>query len=128
MLLLQSPFAVKIRLRGFLPVSLCRAELLGVLGLECFLRAIVGLWALSRANLLQSVHDRQAHFWRRRPDGFAVNKTEHYHLCARVQARRKLLRLKEWQRVAELQNLAVTQGLKKIFKDTQCTVEQDNRM
>ena len=59
-------------------VSLCRAELLvlGVLGLECFLRAIVGLWALLRANLLKSEHDLQARFWRRRPDGFAVNKTE----------------------------------------------------
>ena len=70
--------------------------------------------------------DRQARFWRRRPDGFAVKEKEHM-VC--------ILEFKgvsntgekcviETQKLAEIQQLAVTQGLEKRFTDTQWTVEQ----
>ena len=65
--------------------------------------------------------DRQARFWRCRPDGFAVNETEHVisilefkgirHGCHSEQY------VSETQKLAEIQHLPVTQGLKKLFKN-----------
>ena len=65
--------------------------------------------------------DRQARFWRRRPDGFAVNEKEHiiYILEFKRVSDKGEKYVSETQKLAEIQHLAVTQGLKKLFKDTQ---------
>jgi hypothetical protein len=70
--------------------------------------------------------DRQARFWRRRPDGFAVNEQEHiiYVLEFKRVSDAGQEYVTETQQLAEAQHLAVTQGLQKLFKDTQWTVEQ----
>jgi ribonuclease HI len=70
--------------------------------------------------------DRQARFWRRRPDGFAVNEKEHviYVLEFKRVADNGEKYVSETQKLAETQHLAITQGLKRLFKDTQWTVEQ----
>ena len=69
--------------------------------------------------------DRQARFWRRRPDGFAVNEKEHviYVLEFKRVADNGEKYVSETQKLAETQHLAITQGLKRLFKDTQWTVE-----
>ena len=69
--------------------------------------------------------DRQARFWRRRPDGFAVNEQEHiiYVLEFKRVSDAGQEYVTESQQLAEAQHLAVTQGLQKLFKDTQWTVE-----
>ena len=70
--------------------------------------------------------DRQARFWRRRPDGFAVNEKEHiiYVLEFKRVSDAGHEYVAETQKLAEAQHLAVTQGLQKLFKDTQWTVAQ----
>ena len=70
--------------------------------------------------------DRQARFWRRRPDGFAVNEKEHiiYVLEFKRVSDTGQEYVTEAQQLAEAQHLAVTQGLQGLFKDTQWTVEQ----
>ena len=70
--------------------------------------------------------DRQARFWRSRPDGFAVNEKEHiiYVLEIKRVSDTGERYVSENQKLAEIQHLAVTQGLKRMFKDTQWTVEQ----
>ena len=70
--------------------------------------------------------DRQARFWRRRPDGFAVNEKEHiiYVLEFKRVSDAGHEYVPETQQLAEAQYLAVTEGLQKLFKDTQWTVEQ----
>ena len=70
--------------------------------------------------------DRQARFWRRRPDGFAVNEKEHiiYVLEFKRVSDTGQEYVTETQQLAEAQHLAVTQGLQGLFKDTQWTVEQ----
>ena len=70
--------------------------------------------------------DRQARFWRRRPDGFVVNEKEHiiYVLEFKRVSDAGQEYVSETQQLAEAQHLAVTQGLQKLFKDTQWTVEQ----
>ena len=73
--------------------------------------------------------DRQARFWRRRPDGFAVHEEEHiiYILEFKRVSDTGERCVSERQKLAETQHLAdvaVAQGLKKLFKDTQWTVEQ----
>jgi len=69
--------------------------------------------------------DRQSRFWRRRPDGFVVNEREHVYILEfkRVSDTGEQY-VSETQKLAEIQHLAVTQGLKRLFKDTQWTVEQ----
>ncbi len=69
--------------------------------------------------------DRQARFWRRRPDGFVVNEKEHiiYVLEFKRVSDTGHEYVAETQQLAEAQHLAVTQGLRKLFKDTQWTVE-----
>jgi hypothetical protein len=70
--------------------------------------------------------DRQTRFWRRRPDGFAVNEKEHI-ICVlefkRVSDAGHEY-VSETQQLPEAQHLAVSQGLQKLFKDTQWTVDQ----
>ena len=70
--------------------------------------------------------DRQTRFWRRRPDGFAVNEKEHiiYVLEFKRVSDAGHEYVAETQKLAEAQHLAVTQGLQKLFKDTQWTVAQ----
>ena len=70
--------------------------------------------------------DRQARFWRSRPDGFAVNEKEHiiYVLEIKRVSDTGERYVSENQKLAEIQHLAVTQALKRRFKDTQWTVEQ----
>ena len=70
--------------------------------------------------------DRQARFWRRRPDGFAVNEKEHviYVLEFKRVTDNGEKYVSETQKLAETQYLVITQGLKRLFKDTQWTVEQ----
>ena len=70
--------------------------------------------------------DRQARFWRRRPDGFAVNEKEHiiYVLEFKRVSDTGQEYVTETQQLAEAQHLAVTQVLQGLFKDTQWTVEQ----
>jgi hypothetical protein len=70
--------------------------------------------------------DRQARFWRRRPDGFAVDEKEHiiYVLEFKRVSDVGQEYVAETQQLAEAQHLAVTQGLQKLFKDTHWTVEQ----
>jgi hypothetical protein len=69
--------------------------------------------------------DRQARFWRRRPDGFTVNEKEHifYVLEFKRVSDTGQEYVTETQELAEVQHLAVTQGLQKLLKDTQWTVE-----
>ena len=59
-------------------------------------------------------------------DGFAVNEKEHviYVLEFKPVSDAGERHVAETQRLAELQHLAVTQGLKKLLKNTQWTVEQ----
>ena len=63
--------------------------------------------------------DRQARFWRRRPDGFAVNEKEHiiYILEFKRVSDKGEKYVSETQKLAEIQHLAVTQGLKKLKED-----------
>ena len=70
--------------------------------------------------------DRQTRFWRRRPDGFTVNEKEHiiYVLEFKRVSDTGQEYVTETQQLAEVQNLAVTPDLQKLFKDTQWTVEQ----
>ena len=70
--------------------------------------------------------DRQARFWSRRPDGFAVNEKEHviYVLEFKRVVDTGEKYVSETQKLAETQHLVITQGLKRLFKDTQWTVEQ----
>ena len=70
--------------------------------------------------------DRQARFWRRRPDGFAVNEKEHviYILEFKRVSDTGDHYVSETQKLAEIQHLDVTQDLKGLFKDTQWTVDQ----
>jgi hypothetical protein len=69
--------------------------------------------------------DIQARFWRRRPDGFAVNEKEHviYVLEFKRASDVRDQYVAETQKLAETQHLVVTQGLKSLFKGTQWTVE-----
>jgi hypothetical protein len=70
--------------------------------------------------------DRQARFWRRRPDGFEVNEKEHI-ICVlefKQVSDAGQEYVAETQQLAEAQHFAVTQGLQKLLKDTQWTVEQ----
>ena len=59
--------------------------------------------------------DRQARFWRHRPDGFAVNEKEHiiYVLEFKRVSDAGQEYVAETQQLAEAQHLAVTQGLQK---------------
>ncbi len=70
--------------------------------------------------------DRQARFWRRRPDGFTVNEKEHviYVLEFKRMTDTGEKYVSEPQKLAETQHVVITQGLKRLFKDTQWTVEQ----
>ena len=70
--------------------------------------------------------DKQARFWRRRPEGCTVNEREHviYILEFKGVSDAGDQYVSETQKLAEIQHLAVTQGLKSLFKDTQWTVEQ----
>jgi hypothetical protein len=70
--------------------------------------------------------DRQARFWRHRPDGFAVNEKEHiiYVLEFKRVSDTGHEYVTETQQLPEAQHLVVTQGLQKLFKDTQWTVTQ----
>ena len=70
--------------------------------------------------------DRQARFWRRRPDGFTVNEKDHiiYVLDFKRVSDAGHEYVTETQQLAEAQHLPVTQGLQKLFKDTQWAVEQ----
>ena len=65
--------------------------------------------------------DKQARFWKRRPDGFAVNEREHviYILEFKRVSDTSEQYVSETQKLAEIQHLAVTQGLKSLFKGTQ---------
>ena len=70
--------------------------------------------------------DRQARFWRRRPDGFTVNEKEHviYVFEFKRVTDTGEMYVSETQKLAQIQHLAITQGLKRLFKDTQWTVQQ----
>ncbi len=65
--------------------------------------------------------DRQARFWRRRPDGFFVNEKEHiiYVLEFKRVSDTGQEYVTETQQLTEDQHLVITQGLQKLFKDTQ---------
>ena len=54
--------------------------------------------------------DRQARFWRRRPDGFAVNEKEHviYVLEFKRVADTGVKYVSETQKLVEIQHLAIT--------------------
>ncbi len=69
--------------------------------------------------------DRQARFWRHRPDGFTVNEKEQviYVLEFKRVTDTGEKYVSETQKLAETQHLVITQGLKRLFKDTQWTVE-----
>jgi hypothetical protein len=60
--------------------------------------------------------DRQARFWRRRPDGFAINEKEHiiYVLEFERVSDAGHEYVSETQQLAEAQPLAVTQDLQKV--------------
>ena len=64
--------------------------------------------------------DRQARFWRCRPDGFAVIEKEHviYILEFERVSDTGEQYVSETQKLVEIQHLTVTQDLKKLFKDT----------
>ena len=70
-------------------------------------------------------NDRQARFWRRRPDGFAVNEKEHviYVLEFKRVVDTGEKYVSETQKLVETQHLDIPQGLQRLFKDTQWTVE-----
>ena len=70
--------------------------------------------------------DRQARLWSRRPDGFAVNEKEYviYVLEFKRVTDTGEKYVSETPKLAETQNLVITQGLKRLFKDTQWTLEQ----
>ena len=70
--------------------------------------------------------DRQGRFWRHRPDGFTSNEKEHgiYILDFKRVTDTGEKYVSETQKLAEIQHLVITQGLKRLFKDTQWTVEQ----
>ncbi len=70
--------------------------------------------------------DRQGRFWRRRPDGFAVNEKEYVIYILEFKRVSDTIDqyVSETQKLTEIQHLDVTQGLKKLFKDTQWTVDQ----
>ncbi len=76
-------------------------------------------------NKDQDNEDRQARFWRHRPDGFAVNEKEHvtYILEFKRVSDTGEKYVSETQKLAEIQHLLVTQDLNKLFKDTQWTLE-----
>ncbi len=65
--------------------------------------------------------DRQARFWRRRPDGFAVNEKDHviYVLEFKRVTDTGEKYVSETQKLAETHHLDITQGLKRLVKDTQ---------
>ncbi len=69
--------------------------------------------------------DRQERVWRRRPDGFAVNEKEHviYVLEFKRVTDTGEKYVSETQKLEETQHLVITQGLKRLLKDTQWTVE-----
>ena len=64
--------------------------------------------------------DRQTGFWRHRPDGFTVNEKDHviYILELKRVSDTGDQYVSETQKPVEIQHLDVTQGLKKLFKDT----------
>ena len=70
--------------------------------------------------------DRQTRFWRHRPDGFELNEKEHviYVLEFKRVTDTGEKYVSETQKLAETQHPVITQGLKRLFKDTQWTVEQ----
>ena len=63
--------------------------------------------------------DRQARFWRHRPDGFTVNEKEHviYVLEFKRVTDTGEKYVSETQKLVETQYLSITQGLKRLFKD-----------
>ena len=63
--------------------------------------------------------DKQARFWRCRPDGFAVIEKEHviYILKFKRVSDTGEQYVSKTQKLAEIQHLAVTEGLEKLFKD-----------
>jgi hypothetical protein len=65
--------------------------------------------------------DKQGRFWRRRTDGFTVNEKEYiiYVLEFKRVSDTGQEYVTETQQLAEAQHLVVTQGLQKLFKDTQ---------
>ncbi len=65
--------------------------------------------------------DRQRRFWRRRPDGFTVNEKEYviYVLEFKRVSDTGEKYVSETQKLEETQHLVITQGLKRLFKDTQ---------
>ena len=69
--------------------------------------------------------DRQARFWRRRPDGFTVNEKEHviYALEFKRVEDTGVKYVSETQKLPEIQHRTRTQDLQRRFKDTQSTVE-----
>jgi hypothetical protein len=70
--------------------------------------------------------DRQSRFWRRRPDGFTVNEKEHmiYVLEFKRVTDTGAKYVSETQKLAKIHHLAITEDLKRLFKDTQWTVEK----
>ena len=69
--------------------------------------------------------DRQARFWRHRPDGFVVNEKEHviYVLEFKRVTDTGPKYVSETQKLVEIQHRTRTQDLQRLFKDTQSTVE-----
>jgi hypothetical protein len=69
--------------------------------------------------------ERQTRFRRHRPDGFTINAKEHilYILEFKRVSDSGQEYVSETQKLVEAQHLAVAQGLKKLFRDTQWTVE-----
>ena len=69
--------------------------------------------------------DRQSRFWRLRPDGFAVHEKEYviYVLEFKRVTDTGAKYVSETQKLEEIQHLDITQDLKRLFKDTQWTVE-----
>jgi hypothetical protein len=70
--------------------------------------------------------DRQSRFWRHRPDEFTVNEKEHviYVLEFKRVTDTGAKYVSETQKLEEIQHLVITQDLKRLFKDTQWTVEE----
>ncbi len=64
--------------------------------------------------------DRQAQFWRHRPDGFAVNKKEQFIYVIEFKRVSDTCEkyVSETQKLEEIQLLVVTQDLQKLLKDT----------
>jgi hypothetical protein len=89
-------------------------------------------WESLKANESKMVEqelddeDRQARFWRHRPDGFSVNEKERiiYILEFERVSDTGQESVTETQQLTETQHLTVTQGLQKLFKDTQWTVHK----